>query len=591
MPALLVGRRRGLLVALAGMGFAQAALSVLTAFLTPQLLRGGSPLGLSALLIAAGLGVGAIRIGERVVSEELGQDFVRETRRLLVASALVPERSLNLGSTIARTTNDLSAVKNWVSLGISPIVVGVPLILGVVVAMFVLTPPFALVIVAVLALVAAIMFVLSGPLFRRARGLRKVRGRMAGYIADTVTAGEAIRVSGGVHREVKRVDKLSARVMEAARARAVISGAMRGSAASTTALLSVLVAVVGGSIGSSMADITTAVFISGMLAAPITDLGRVGEYRQNYNAARRVIDPVLHNARRHAAQERRLTREQARLEHHDNPVGMARDAVHIADLVDREGPIPELVAAPGARVLLVGESTKRTGRVLRDLVADHYDPEAWVSVAGRLVNALPARKRRDLVGVASRNVPIERGTVERVVRYRVPDSTEPASALLAKVGLTDAIAALPEGERTTLRRGGEPLTTDQRARLKLARAIAGDPPLLVLDHLDDQLAPAGRQMLRALLAEYAGCVILRSSDPEAILDSYDVWNVDELAPTTVIALPAHELAMRGPRSSTHVSGSGATPFGPPVRRSAVDRAAAHAEPERAERPDDDDEDE
>jgi ABC-type multidrug transport system fused ATPase/permease subunit len=575
MPALFVGRRRGLFATLAGLGLAQAVLSVMAAFLTPRLLVGtGSALGLSVLLIAAGLLVGAARIIERVVSEDLGQDYIQEVRRLLVASALAPDRSMNLGTTIARVTNDLSAVKNWVSLGISPLVVGVPLIAGIVVAMFLLTPPLGLVVALTLAGFAAFILALSGPLLQRAQQLRKVRGQMAGHIADTVTAGEAIRASGGIHREVERVDKLSAKVAAAARARAVVSGTMRGSAASATAILAVLVAVVGSQVGSLSSDITTAVFIAGMLAAPVTDLGRVGEYRQNFKAAQRVLASPLANARAHREHERRLRRRQKQLRHHRNPLGLARGAVHVTDLTDRDGTFPELIAAPGSRVLLAGNSTKRVSRVLSLLTGVAFDPDAWVVIAGRHLTALPGRARRELVGYASRSIPIERGTIARVVRYRVTgDDTHAVADLLDRVGLRQRVKQFPEGERTTLRRGGEPLGLPERARLKLARALAGDPPLLVLDHLDDELDHQGRELLATILQNYPGCVIMRSNNPELILDTYDVWNVDELTESLVIAIAAPEIAVRGARRTTHVTGSGSAPFGPPVRRSAVDRAA------------------
>ena len=591
LPVLFVGRRRWLLFALAGLGLAQAGLSVLTALLTPRLLGGqGSAVLLSGVLVLGALVIGGIRIGERVLSEDLGQDYVREVRRLIVASALTPARSLNLGATITRASNDLSAVKNWVALGISPMVVGIPLVTGIMIAMFLITPVMGLVLACTLAVFAGLMFALSGPLFRRARSLRRVRGKMSGHIADAVTAGESIRISGGVSREVQRIDKLSGKVVDAARSRALVSGAMRGSAASVTAILAVLVAVFGAAAGSSTADITGAVFIAGLLAAPVTDLGRVGEYRQNQKAAQRVLEPVLENARAHQKLERRLGRQADRLRHHRDTPGLARGAVHVADLMDRDGSYPELIAAPGSRVLLTGESSSRIDRVLGHLTGDRVDPGAWVCVAGRQLTMLPSRTRRELVGHASSTIPIERASIARVVRYRIPDDESDISELLCRVGLDAKVDSMPDGERTTLRRGGEPLTSNERARLKLARALAGSPPLLILDHLEDQLDRPGRELLRTQLDDYPGCVIVRSHNPEAIMACYDVWNVDELDPTLVIALPAATLPVRGLRRTTHLAGAGTLPFGPPVGRSVLERQAVRRADED-DLPSDDEDDE
>lgn len=589
LPPLFTGERRRLFAALVALGLVQAGLSVYTAYLTPTLLTGSASALLTLSLVGAGAGLGAARIGERVVSEDLGQDYVREVRGLILTSALSPARSASLGVTIARTTNDLTAVKNWVSLGMAPIVSGVPLVVGVVVAMLLLTPVLAGVVVVTLLVFAGAMVVLAGPLRRRARNLRKVRGSMAGQITDTVTAAAAIRVSGGIDREIERIDKLSAKVSAAAHERALVSGAMRGAAASATAVMAVFIAVAGAWWQTGIPEVTTAVFIAGMLAAPVSDLGRVGEYRQNMLAARAVLTPVIAEAHALRARERRRRRALRRNRHRGHPAGLARGAVHVADLVDREGRLPELVAAPGARVLLAGRSAKRIAAVMSYLTGDRPGHDGWVLVDGRHLGDLPAAERRRLVGFASRTVPIERGTVARIVRYRRPDTDVPVSELLERVGLTETVAALPEGASTTLRRGGEPLDVPDQARLRLARALTEDPPLLLLDHVDEQLDTAGRAVLRQVLADYPGCVILRSSDPTAVLDCYDVWNVDETTPSLVIAMPARDLRRRGARATSYIPGLTGDPFGPPVRRSCLDVEAMHSDARAREQMDDDDE--
>ena len=574
MPTLFTGRRRRLFLWLAGLGLLQAALSLLVAVLTPRLLTSGpAAWGLALALLTAALGVGGARIGERVLAEDLGQDYVREVRRLLVTSALVPERSANLGSTIARTTNDLTAVKNWVSLGISPIVVGVPLVFGVVGGLVILLPVLGMVVLGVLAVFGVAMWLLSRVFFRRAVALRRVRGKMAGHVADAVTAAEGIRTSGGVHREVGRVDRISGQIQEAAHRRALVSGTMRGSAASITTLLGVLVAITGSLAGSTGAAVTTSVFIAGMLGAPVTDLGRVGEYRQNYNAATRILLPLVENARRHRERERLQERAQRRMRHRAARGGAARGSVHVADLRDDVGSIPALVAAPGARVLLTGGSPERLHRVTREITGDVPGSEAWITVDGRHLNAMTAKERRGLLGIASRDVPLERGSLSRVLRYRVPDAGDEAvRSLLERVGMAERVARLPEAERTRLTRGGEPLSVNERALLKIARAVAGEPPLLLLLHIEDQLDTEDRPILARILRDYPGCVILRSANPHHLLEHYDVWNVDETTPTVVAALAHEQTRARGPRPTTYLAGADRDPFGPPVRSSAAELA-------------------
>lgn len=562
-----------MLVALAGLGFVQAILAVVVAVYTPRLLN--SSVGVSNLalgLVIAAFVIGMALIAERVVSEDLGQDYVRQIRKLIVTSALAPARKVSLGITVARTTNDLTAVKNWVSLGISPIVVGVPMISGIIVGLFWIAPAMGIVIFVVLLVFAGIMWLLSKAFFKRAAQLRRVRGRMASHITDTVTASDAIRSSGGVSREVGRIDEHSSKLQDAAHDRAVISGVMRGSATAVTTLISVLVAIVGAQVGTGAATLTTAIFISGMLAGPVSSLGRVGEYRQNYRAATRILEPVIANA---YAYNQRIRRQSKALKRaaQTNPPGLAAGALHVADLRDTIGRLPELVAAPGSRVLLVGQSTPRIEQTLQALAADSPYMDAWVSVGGRHLYTTPPAERREMIGLAARDIPLERGSITRIIRYRLPNDNLDVKPILKRVGLSKAVAALPKGAKTVLRRGGEPLTESERGLLKIARAIAGNPPLLVLNQVDDQLDATGRKILRKILADYPGCVVLRSSNPHRLLDSYDVWNVDEVEPTLIFAAPVAEREKFGTGHTTHYAASESNPLGTPVKRSALTMAA------------------
>jgi ABC-type protease/lipase transport system fused ATPase/permease subunit len=87
------------------------------------------------------------------------------------------------------------------------------------------------------------------------------------------------------------------------------------------------------------------------------------------------------------------------------------------------------------------------------------------------------------------------------------------------------VAGLPKGERTVLRRGGEPLTVSDRARLQLARATLGDPPLLLLNHIDSDLGPEGCETLAAILRSYPGVVIIASDHPEPLVPQHKVWDL------------------------------------------------------------------
>ncbi|WP_067431865.1 ABC transporter ATP-binding protein/permease [Nocardioides jensenii] len=516
LPRLLVGARRRRFAQLVASGLGQATLVVLTAFLMPVVLAARdttSRMTAVAVLGAGALVLGILRYQERVLAERLGQDYVQEIRTGLVASSLA-ETGPNVGITVARTTNDLNSVRNWIALGITPLVVGVPVILGTVVALWILHPMLVLAVGLPLAALGIVLAMLAVPQYERSRELRRLRGGLAARVSDTVHASESIRAGGGARREVRRIASRGQQVADASVARARIGGLIRGSAITTTGLASVAVAAVGVWAGLPGATVATALTVVGVLTGPVNELGRVVEYRQSYRAARRIIGPALVVAARPSG---RTTWQR---------VKSAEPGLVIRGVSVDGTPVPDLDARAGDVIVLRSTRAERTAAVAGALAGLSDAVVGQVILDGVELLDLAGERRRSLVGHGAAGTPFERGSVARLVRYQRPTCREPIDAVLARVGLTCRVAGLHQGERTQLRRGGQPLMAPEQAQLRLARALYGDPPLVVLDHLDDQLGAGHLRHLRRAIREYAGILVVRSDDPDAFLEDYRVWRLD-----------------------------------------------------------------
>ena len=553
LPRLLSGRRRGLMALLVGTGLAMAAVTGASALLMMWLLDdapagAGNIVPLVAGLAAAALAIGGLRALERVLGEMLGQDYIHQIRKGLVKSALATDRGPSPGVTIARSTNDLSSVRNWIAMGIAPLAVGIPLILGIAVALWLLAPGLALAVVVPLAVLAAGLAMLARPAFERARALRRQRGRLAARLADTVMAAGTIRAAGGEAREVKQVDKAGRSVVDAAVHRAAASGSIRGAAAAAASLGTAAVAAVGSWQAIPTATVAAALTIVGIIAAPITDMGRAVEYRQNFKAARRILGPALAVSATQGNERRRRVAASAG---HATAVGAPAVGVNevasngealneeplngedagtllVAGMSEcRNCPVPELRAGPGQRVRIRSADPAVETRLLETLIGVRSDPDAFTQVDGISLLDSGGRDRRRLVGYAASGAYLERGSIARSVRYRRPDlDVAEGTAALEQVGLAGPIARLERGEQTLLKRGGEPLSTSERARLVLARAMLGEPPVLVINRLDADLDRDGRKMLASVVRDYPGVVLFASDDPDTLAAGFTEWSVD-----------------------------------------------------------------
>lgn len=156
-------------------------------------------------------------------------------------------------------------------------------------------------------------------------------------------------------------------------------------------------------------------------------------------------------------------------------------------------------AAPGETTLVIGPSASGKTTLARLLVGVWPAASGKVRLDGADIYAWDKERLGPHVGYLPQNVELFDGTVaENIARFGAVDDAKVAQAV-ELAGLTDTIAALPEGLNTRIGEEGAVLSGGQRQRLGLARALYGEPSLVVLDEPNSSLDEAGDQQLLATL--------------------------------------------------------------------------------------------
>lgn len=143
---------------------------------------------------------------------------------------------------------------------------------------------------------------------------------------------------------------------------------------------------------------------------------------------------------------------------------------------------------------------------LAELILGLREPTSGtLSVAGEPMEVIDRQWWSSRVSLVAQDALLITGTVAENIRFfRDTISDSQLREAAARANLIKEIEALPEGFDTHLGERGSQLSGGQRQRLSIARALAGQPDLLVLDEPTSALDSHSESMIRAALADLKG---------------------------------------------------------------------------------------
>jgi ATP-binding cassette, subfamily B, bacterial HlyB/CyaB len=157
---------------------------------------------------------------------------------------------------------------------------------------------------------------------------------------------------------------------------------------------------------------------------------------------------------------------------------------------------------PGQMVALVGRSGSGKTTISKLMLGLYPATEGRILVDGYELNSISLRSLRQQAGVVDQDTFMFGGTIRENISLSRPGSPLGEVIEAAQMaGADEFIRKLPMAYETQIGEGGGLLSGGQRQRIAIARALLGNPPLLIMDEATSHLDPESERIIQQNLTE------------------------------------------------------------------------------------------
>ncbi len=163
--------------------------------------------------------------------------------------------------------------------------------------------------------------------------------------------------------------------------------------------------------------------------------------------------------------------------------------------------------AKGERLAIIGPTGSGKSTICWLLLRFYDIDSGTIALDSADIRKLPIDAVRDSVAIAPQKPMLFSGTVEFNMRWGGGDCTEAEIEQAADTAEAGFIRDMPEGFQSKLGSGGVNISGGQKQRVSIARALAKQSPILILDDSTSALDSVTEAKVRESLRTYDGTII------------------------------------------------------------------------------------
>jgi ABC-type multidrug transport system fused ATPase/permease subunit len=433
-------------------------------------------------------------VGERILAD-LRQRLFEHLQRLSLGFY---ERN-RAGAVISRLTNDVEALDQLVTDGVTSLFQNTLMLFGSAIILFVLDWRLALATLAVFPIMSV-----ATAIFRRrsSRAYGRVRERLAGVTAHLAEGIAGMRVLQSFTREGHDAAKFRAvneRYREANRETVVLNGLYFPFVDFLSSSATAVVLGFGGWLVFDGSLTVGALFaFIGYLANFFDPVQQLSQLYNTFLAAVAALDKIIDVM----DEEPEIVDlagagELPHIEGHVRFEGVRFSYARGAEVLHGI----DLDVPPGTTVALVGHTGAGKSTIAK-LLARFYDPvEGAITIDGRDLRDVTQASLRRQLGVVPQEGFLFAGTVRENILFGRPEASPDEVAAAARaVGAHEFILELEDGYETEVAERGGRLSLGQRQLVAFARALLADPRILILDEATSSVDISTERRIEGALA-------------------------------------------------------------------------------------------
>jgi ABC-type multidrug transport system fused ATPase/permease subunit len=431
--------------------------------------------------------------GERILAD-MRNDLFRHLQRLSLGFY---ERN-RAGVIISRITNDVEAIDQLVTDGVTSLVQNTLTLLGTMALLFWLDWRLALATLAVMPLMAG-----STAWFRKhsARAYREVRetlGAVTATLAEDISGMRMIQSFTREPRNEAAFRRVAETYRDANQRTVFLNGVYFPFVDLLSSAASAIVLGYGGWLvfhgQMTIGTLTAFLFYLANFFDPVQQLSQLyGQFLSAVAALDKIIGVL--------EQKPEVTDAAGA-----QPLPRVEGHVHFDDVRFAYGRGPEVLhgieldVPAGTTVALVGHTGAGKSTIAK-LLARFYDPsEGRIEIDGVDLREVTQESLRRQLGIVPQEGFLFAGTVRENIAFGRPDaSPEDVVAAAQAVGAHDFVERLEDGYETQLQERGTRLSLGQRQLVAFARALLADPRILILDEATSSVDIGTERKIEAAL--------------------------------------------------------------------------------------------